>query len=229
MNLLRALFEKKPHKTADGKLALVLEKNGIDLFLDVGANVGQTGLKLRQYGYAKKIISFEPLQSCHDKLCEVAKSDRNWRIFERMALGDRDGETEIYESEASDLSSLAPPTSALHEAFPKARSIHTEKVKIQRLDSLFRDGFDGQRPFLKIDAQGNDFAVLKGAKDVFDKIHGVQVEASLLPLYESEPSYLEILQFLHAAGMTPHIISERTFSRRLSRQLQIDVVFFRAG
>lgn len=221
------MLEKKPHKTSDGKLALVLEKNGIDLFLDVGANVGQTGTKLRQHGYAKKIISFEPLRSCHGKLCDVAKSDQDWQIFERMALGDYDGETDISESEASDLSSLAPPTSALREAFPKARSTKTETVKIRRLDTLFKDGFDGERPFLKIDAQGNDFAVLKGAQGVFDKIHGVQVEASLLPLYENEPSYLDILQFLHSSGMEPHIIAERTFSRRLSRQLQIDVVFFR--
>ncbi len=226
MRLVKFL-RKKRHKTADGKLALVLEKNGIDLFLDVGANIGQTGLKLRENGYPNRILSFEPVLPCHEKLRMAARGDRNWQVFERLALGDYDGETEIFLSEATDLSSIGRPTDNLNRALPRARAAATDKVSIRRLDSLFPDGFGAGRVFLKVDAQGCDLAVLKGAEKIFDRISGVQVEASLIPLYENEPDYLDVLGFLHDAGMRPHIVAERTFSRQLCRQLQIDVIFFR--
>jgi hypothetical protein len=34
---------------------------GVDLVIDVGANVGQFGLGLRNRGYAKRILSLEPV------------------------------------------------------------------------------------------------------------------------------------------------------------------------
>jgi FkbM family methyltransferase len=226
---LRSLFGRpKQHHTAEGKLVLVLQAHGVDLFLDVGANVGQTGRALRRWGYGGQIVSCEPVGECHEQLVAAAAGDDRWQVMDRCAIGDVDGEVEILVSEATDLSSLAPPTEELRAALPRARTAKREKVAIHRLDTLFRDGFpQSQRPFLKIDTQGHDFAVLRGASGILDRIYGIQVEMSLLPLYEGEPGYLELLHFLHDAGFRPFLMTDRTFSRRLNRQLQIDGVFLR--
>ena len=41
----------------------ILETRGIDLILDVGANIGQYGEHMRELGYGEKIISF--VRNCH--------------------------------------------------------------------------------------------------------------------------------------------------------------------
>jgi FkbM family methyltransferase len=220
-------FRKKPHKTDEGRLCIVLRDAGVKLFIDVGANIGQTGVKLRENGYEGKIISFEPVSTCHDALIKVANKDSNWEVARPLALSDYNGETEIHVSEAHDLSSIDKPTKSLNDAFPSVNEKNRETVEVCRLDSFFNSNIDLTNAFLKIDAQGHDFRVLKGASGILPLLRGVQVETSLLPLYEHEPTYLEVLEFLHKQGFSPFLITARTFSRKIRRQLQIDAVFIR--
>lgn len=227
MSLFSLFAPAKRHKTPEGKLCIVLERAGVDLFLDVGANIGQTGLALRRGGYSGRILSFEPLAACRERLLEASADDPGWEVMARCALGDVDGEVDIMVAEADDMSSLAAPTKELMAALPRSDTVATERVPIARLDTLFGDGFDAERPFLKIDAQGHDLAVLKGAQGVMELIEGIQIEMSLLPLYEGEPTYLEIVNYIHGLGFDAHQLTERTFSRALGRQLQVDGVFLR--
>ena len=225
MKLIDLFRKPKKHRTVEGKTSLILAHHDVDLFLDVGANVGQTGQMLRRWDYAGKIISFEPVISCYEQLVAAASNDPLWEVNERTALGDCDDMVEMMVSGASDLSSLSPPTDALKSALPRTETIQHDRVPIHRLDTLFPNGFkDASRPFLKIDAQGHDMAVLQGAEGIMDSIFGIQIEMSQLPLYEGEPNYLEILNYLHELGFVPHLMTERTFARRINRQLQIDGV-----
>jgi FkbM family methyltransferase len=223
------LGRRKPHKTPEGRLAIVLAAQGIDLFLDVGANIGQTGLALRAGGYAGRIVSFEPIPEAHRALAAAAARDPAWTVGEPVALGAAPGRAILHVAENSDMTSALPATAALLEALPGSRAARTIEVNVETIAQLLpRYAREGDRVFLTIDVQGLDMAVLQGAEPVFDRIAGIQVEMSLLPLYDGEPDYLAILAYLHGHGYRPHIIAERTFSRRLRRQLQIDGVFFRS-
>ena len=53
------------------------------------------------------------------------------------------------------------------------------------------------------------------------------MELSLFALYEGEETYLSFLQDLHHWGFESYMIFETNFSKKLQRQLQIDVVFMR--
>ena len=53
------------------------------------------------------------------------------------------------------------------------------------------------------------------------------VEASLVPLYKDQESYLSYIHYLNNLGMKPHMITERSFSRVTKQQLQIDLVYFK--
>ena len=60
-------------------------------------------------------------------------------------------------------------------------------------------------------------------------VHGLQLELSLIPLYEGEATCLKVLRRVHDLGFEPHLILPGYFSKRLGHQLQIDGVFFRAA
>ncbi len=236
MALLKRFFAKKStYKSLkrdlhNARLAAILETNAIDLVIDVGANTGQSAEALRGSGYRGEIVSYEPIRRCHEELTAKAASDPRWSIAPRCALGDSDGTVELQVSQGSSLSSIAPPTPAMARAMPKVRAASSETVPIHRLDALMKDELKGAAGvFLKVDAQGHDMAVLRGAEGIMARLTGIKVEMSLLPLYEGETLYLEILQFLHERGFHPHMLIDVGYSEKLGRQLQIDGVFIKGA
>ena len=64
-----------PAASPDAALQKALSHFRIDLVLDVGANTGQFGKRLRTLGYAGEIISFEPLADAHALLQAAAAAD----------------------------------------------------------------------------------------------------------------------------------------------------------
>jgi len=222
-NKLRHRPKEKPEK-----LAAVLKDHRIDLVLDVGANVGQTGQILREIGYRGRIVSFEPLPSAHEKLEERARDDSKWTVAPRTAIGDEPGTAIIHESEASDVSSLMDANADMYKAFKRTNVVGDVETPVNTLDAIY-DSYatDKDRVYLKVDTQGFEKKVLLGAQETLSKITGLQVELSLLPLYDGEPSYLEVLEMIHAAGFVPFMMTETNFSADLRRQLQIDAVCFR--
>ncbi|MDA0662396.1 MAG: FkbM family methyltransferase [Proteobacteria bacterium] len=217
---------KRTDKTTPGKIVSILQDRQVDLVVDVGANVGQTGQSLRQAGYDGHILSFEPVPSAHAMLTAAAAADNRWRVAERMAIGDADGDIDINVSDSTDMSSALDASDDLLRTLPKTQSTERVTVPMRRLDSVLPDWIgDARRIFLKIDTQGFERNVLNGATETLQRITGLQMELSLFPLYRGEETYLSFLNDLHAMGMTPLMLVETNFSRTLKRQLQIDVVF----
>jgi FkbM family methyltransferase len=234
MPLLKKLFSRNrkfktlKRETAASRFVAILEQNRIDTVIDVGANTGQTAEELRKFGYRGAVISYEPIRECHEELLVKSASDPGWSIAPRCALGDREGTVDFQVSEGSSLSSISSPTSTMMQALPKVRAASQEKVPIHRLDGLMKKEMKALgRVFLKIDAQGHDMAVLRGAEGIMKSLAGVKIEMSLLPLYEGETLYLDILKYLHEKGLSPHLLVDVGYSKKLVRQLQIDGVFMR--
>ena len=80
--------------------------------------------------------------------------------------------------------------------------------------------------FFKIDTQGYEFEVLKGAEKVLNRFQGILVEVSLIELYEGQKSWLEIFEFIQSHGFK--LWSDRGFSNKTNdKLLQLDLCFFR--
>ena len=85
-----------------------------------------------------------------------------------------------------------------------------------------------RRLFVKIDVQGAEPAVLAGHGGAWDRVQGVQLELALLPLYEGERPWLELVATSRPAASHPIWSSRATISRALGRQVQVDIVFYRS-
>ena len=217
-----------PITVPEALVSTLLAHEAIDLVLDVGANAGQYAQALRASGYRGEIVSFEPLRQAWNECAAHAARDPRWSMAPRMALGGMDGQIQIHVSKNSASSSILPMREAHQEAAPESAYIGREVVDIRRLDGVAPDALAGaRRPLLKIDTQGYEAQVLAGASGILEKIHGIQVEISLTPLYEHSPTLAEMLALLEGNGFSPHAILPAFIDPRSGRMLQVDGFFFR--
>ena len=216
----------------DGSTASLIEAfnlHNIDLILDVGANTGIYATSLLEGGYNGRIVSFEPLSEAHDQLLERSRGNKRWDVAERCALGDMDGEIDIHVSNNLESSSILPMLEACEKAAPEARYYKSEKAILRKLDSL-ADKYltNSKAPFLKLDVQGFEDRVLYGAKDSLAKMHGVQIELSLVPLYDGQKLWRELVDQLIDSGFVLHTILPGFTEDQTCRLLQMDGIFFRS-
>jgi FkbM family methyltransferase len=210
------------------QLVDILGRAEVSLILDVGANVGQYATYLRQSGYDGRIVSFEPLAEAWAALDAAAAGDPDWQVAARMAIGAADGTVVVNRSAESDMSSILPLDAAFLESSPSSAYVAQETVPVRRLDAVFGDHVQADdRVFVKIDTQGYERQVLAGAAGVIDAVTGLQVEMSLLPLYDGEATFDELMARMRALGFAPHLLIPGYYSRHLGRMLQVDGVFLR--
>ena len=225
------LIRYKPGGSSHARLKKFFEHFDIDLVLDVGANRGQYGRLLREIGYDGYIISFEPLASPYRELKELSVSDKRWQVAPKMALGaSNKDKVEINISKNSVSSSLLhiQPTHVKAEA--DSAYVGVETVRMRKLDDFLEDlEIDvSKNIFLKLDAQGYEKEILKGSKRHLDEFWGLQVEPSLVRLYEGAPLFQEMITWLEARRfklwtLFPGFINEDT-----GQLLQMDGIFVRS-
>ncbi|MFZ2541982.1 MAG: FkbM family methyltransferase [Gallionella sp.] len=200
----------------------------IDLILDVGANKGQFATEIRQCGYTGKIVSFEPLSQAHGELLQASAGDLNWDAYPRCALGNHDGEVEINIAGNSESSSILPMLESHRSAAPESAYEGKEIVPIKTLDAVAGPYLkDARASFLKIDTQGFEWQVLDGARDTLPHIKGILVELSLVPLYEGQHLWREVIDRLEAEGFVLWSFKTAFFDQSQGRTLQVDGIFYR--
>lgn len=203
-----------------------ISKWDVHLVCDVGANTGQFGVMMRRNGYRGDILSFEPLANAHAALKHTAAADPNWTIGPRVAIGDRNGEATINVAANSQSSSLLPMLGAHEQAAPKSRYVGNEKVSVRRLDELIVAN-PACRILLKIDTQGYEDRVLRGAEGVFDQIQIIYIEMSLTPLYEGELGFRELYDFICGMGFRNIALHPGFTDPMTYEMLQVDGIFVR--
>ena len=189
------------HRVGPGRspdLADFLFARRVDVVLDVGANLGQFALGLRDRGYRGKIVSFEPIDSVFRELKAVAERDGNWQTH-NFALGAVPGRAVLNVSRRSEFSSILEQSPAALRFDATAAVQRQEEVTVACLDDLFAP-FRDQIVFLKIDTQGYERPILEGAREVLSQVVGVQLELPLVHLYKETWSLTDALIYMEDAG-----------------------------
>ena len=200
-----------------------------DVVLDVGANVGQYGDLVLETGFAGTLISFEAVPEVHARLVAHARSrSRKWSVAPCAALGSKAGETTINIAGNSVSSSLLPMRAEHVDAAPESAYVRTATVRIERLDKLARQLLSpGQRLMIKIDTQGYELEVLAGAAGLLPQAVALQLELSLVPLYEGAPTFLDAIHYMESRGFDLFSVSPGFKDKQTGRLLQMDGIFLR--
>jgi FkbM family methyltransferase len=223
-------FGKISPKTDDGfQLYKILSNFSINLVFDVGANIGQFAADLRSTGFKGRIVSLEPLSEAHERLVKYSKSDRNWIVHPRTAIGDFEGNVDINVSANSGASSSILEMLDPHiTSAPESAYINVENVSITTLDSIIDEYVSyTDEYFVKIDVQGYEWSVLKGANKTLDKAKGLLCEVSLVPLYEGQCLWLEIIEYLCGRGFKVWAIQKGFTDKKTGQALQLNIIFIR--
>lgn len=207
--------------------ARLMEKYGIDVVLDVGANNGQYGRELISMGWKQRLISFEPLTVAWQKLKANARPHPHW-FAEQMALGANDGTAIINVSQNTQSSSFRDILPAHVSAAPSSAYVGEEEVRVARLDSVIDDYcLPDDRCFLKLDVQGFERDVLEGAEDSLKRCVGLQAEMAVTPLYEGETLFSEMVEYLDSLGYCLMSIDGVFEDEQTGQYAQLEGVFYR--
>ncbi|ADP72313.1 methyltransferase FkbM family [Rhodomicrobium vannielii ATCC 17100] len=185
-------------------LKRIFREFDVDLVIDVGANRGQYATMLRQrVGYKGAIVSVEPIPDLVEHLRHISRDDPLWYV-EPVVLGDRHGPHRFHIMADSQCSSLNEPSFAETDAFREQLAV-SDSITVQgeTLDSLFdrwSQKIGARNPFLKLDTQGSDLAILSAAPDTLPKLIGFQSELSIKRLYENTLPMEEALLKYKALG-----------------------------
>ncbi len=219
-------YKSDPHKAS--RVQKLLRSYKIDIVLDIGANTGQFAEFLRKDAeYSKKIMSFEPLSSAFSLLKEKAERDLNWVVF-NTALGDMNGTSQINIAGNSQSSSLLEMLPTHLKSAPQSSYRGKETIEVKKLDSIFDDLCSANNTvYMKIDTQGFENKVLEGAENALQRIHSVQMEMSLVPLYQGELLFEELYSLMKEKGYSLVTILPGFSDKKTGQLLQVDGIFHR--
>lgn len=177
----------------------VLQALQVDGVIDVGANRGQFTLACSLAMPDVPIVAFEPIPEEARTYRRVHGHNPRVKLIE-SALGEAKGTAMLHLSISADSSSLLPIGKKQTELFENTGEIGTIKVQIQRLDDLSEHWAGRTRQLLKIDVQGYELNVLRGAVETLKSCTHVYVECSEIPLYDGQALRGEVEVFLLEHG-----------------------------
>jgi FkbM family methyltransferase len=182
------------------------------VIFDVGANVGRYAVEMTKRIPGAQLHAFEPSASAFTRL-KIALGDRG--RAHKLAFAAEDGERPLFgDTPGSELSSLVRRD--LHRFAVHVREI--ENVRVRRIDTFCREHGIGRIDWLKVDAEGADLDVLRGAGDMLgSRIGAIQFEfgGTGIDAHTSLRDFFDLLEGdyrLHRllpAGLRPLEYSER--------------------
>ena len=179
----------------------------VDCIFDVGANRGQYATMLREkVGFRGLIISFEPDPDCVAVLRNLSKTDPLWQIEEAVLSDEPEVDVNFHLMVSNQCNSLLAPSTEetdVGKAWNKIKKTIALRTKtIEEAFGRYKERYNFGRPFLKMDTQGNDVNVARGAKSTLSSFVGIQSELAIKRLYSNAPGYVEAIRFYEANGFS---------------------------
>lgn len=194
----------------------------INLLIDVGANIGQFSLFAKKYLNCKKIILFEPLKDEYNKLCKLF-IDKDI-IIHNLALGSKKSNSTINITNQRDSSSILDINSKIDESFKHIKIIKKQIINLERLDNILKNSDLENVNLLKIDVQGFELQVLKGASKILRNIKYIYIECSEIQFYKDQSLYSDIHKYL----LKNNFIKDGEFNiqKNMNNQvIQLDILY----
>ena len=176
----------------------LLKENPL-IFVDVGASGGMHKRWL-QFGSDIKSILFEPDIEEFKKL-SLNKSDNS--IIINSALAESRKIVDFNICKKQELSSIYKPNLSLLGKYEDSERFEIEKtisMEADSLNNLLKKESIYDIDFIKIDTQGSELDILRGATDYFKNTIGFEVEVEFVQLYHDQPLFREVNSFIETRG-----------------------------
>lgn len=171
----------------------------LKVIFDVGANYGQTAKFYSENFSDAEIYSFEPIKASFKKLVHNIQDLRNVQAFQH-AFGQEETDVEIplFEEAQSQLNSLKKHNNTTNPNADK------ETISVKTIDSFIQTHNIRNIDLLKIDTEGYEIEVLKGAVKTIKcgQIKFILCEVALSTTNDRNTPICEVIEFLLAEGYT---------------------------
>jgi FkbM family methyltransferase len=173
------------------------------VIFDVGANEGQTAIEFATVFPDAKIHAFEPFHGAFEQLRKVALKHPHIQPVE-SALGDTIGNRTLCLNAASVTNSLLPnaPEACKFQPDGMADARGAATISISTVDEYCRASQVPLIDILKIDTQGYELTVLRGAEQVIagNQVAMIFAEVLFAPLYVGQAFFHEVYDHLWRRG-----------------------------
>jgi len=167
------------------------------VLVDVGT-AGGVSDRWQQANKHLKTIGFEPDERTFQKLTKQGYNDIK---YQNIGILDKQDKVNLYLTKKSHCSSVFPPNIEFLSEFPDPKRfdiVNHARITVDTLDSQLKHS---DVDFMKIDTQGSELFVLKGASNILENtVFGLEVEVEFTPIYKSQPLFSDVDIFLRKFG-----------------------------
>jgi FkbM family methyltransferase len=186
-----------------------------DLILDIGAEKGSWTNQMLSIYPSAKYIMFEAIS-----YGELSAFCLNHNIpYHNSLLFDKETEVDWYEMRNTGDSIFKERGQAFQNCHPIKKMTTTLEKELQNYDLE-----DKKNVLIKIDCQGAELPILKGAGKILEKTQFIILEIPLFGQYnQGVPDFLEHIQYMDSIGFIAYDIAECHIINGFCRQ--VDMIF----
>ncbi len=178
----------------------LFDNKDITIF-DVGAHDGRTIELYKKHFPKSSIFSFEPTPKTFEILVRKSSKHENVKVFNE-ALTDYIGTTDFHINHSSLTNSILKSSNIKYNSSDVYGTKEKITVRANTVDNFCLENGVDKIEIFKIDVQGADLQVLKGAENMLKdkKIELIFIEVEFVQVYQNQPLFHDISLFLNGFG-----------------------------
>lgn len=148
-----------------------------------------------------RLYGFDPDKEECDRLEQLYSTDRI-TLFP-LGLADHKGTSKLHLTNEPACSSMYEPDNRLTENYPAldcARKVNEQEMEHTTLDLWATNSDIEYVDHIKIDTQGSELLVLKGAETLLGQVRTLELEVEFNPIYKGQPLFADVDTFLRLRG-----------------------------
>jgi len=198
-----------------------IKRNGYtpDTIIDIGAHHGLWTRECLKIYNAAQYYLFEAIP--YQELDQYINSLNTPKVKAINAvLNDTNCEVDWYEMRNTGDSMFKE----LNKPFANCNPVKRQTNTLNNINQICNLCKDSKNILIKIDCQGAEIPILKGATDILGKTDFIILEIPLFGQYNTGvPTFLEHIQFMDSIGFIPYDMAENHYIGKFT--MQIDMVF----
>ena len=207
------------HSDADSSAPVLGYIRESDIVLDIGGNIGQTALFMaKKTGRDGRVVSFEPIPETYGRFLTNLRLNGSIQnlMVENIALGDTHEKLKML----AENSGNSGQNRILNEYEPGSKVV---EVEVMPLSSYLKTKPLPRIDVVKIDVEGFEYHVLKGAAEVFKQYKPVlYIELSEKNLSRQGSSANQVVSFLNELSYSvKDVVSGKTITNMTSGHIDV--------